>query len=180
MSRGYAETSISAVATAAGFSKRTVYLDFESKDDLFTVICTEGMARLRAQLSRVLDARLPVTEELSALAEAYLRFYREEHALFRLMFILADDETLSSSSTFAEEERATIGVLARALDRARAEAVIDPVADSWSLAVVAWGSLTGVLTLAESSRRAALSGVPIQDLYWQTFQTLVRGAAPPT
>jgi AcrR family transcriptional regulator len=180
LERGYAETTITAVATRAGFSKRTVYLDFDSKDALFSAVCTGGMARLRSSLSRVLDERRDVLEELEALAAAYLRLWSEEHALFRLLFVIADDETLGDGDAFAAEERAAIGVIARAVDRARAEGVLDRSTDSWSLAIVAWGSLTGVLTLAESSRRAALSGAPIDDLYWQTFHTLVRGAAAPS
>lgn len=180
LARGYGDTTITAVATRAGFSKRTVYLDFESKDALFSAVCAQGMAGLRNNLSRVLDERRDVLEELEALGAAYLRFWEEEHALFRLLFVLADDETLGDSDAFAVEERAAIGVIARAIDRARAEGVLDRATDSWALAIVAWGSLTGVLTLAESSRRAALSGAPIEALYWQTFHTLVRGAAAPS
>lgn len=183
LERGYERTTMAEVAAKAGFSKRTVYLDFPSKDALFGAVCAEGMGEVRRRLQAVLDLRLPVPQELEGLAAAYLAFFEQERAWFRLLFVLADDETLGrmpddAFERFREQETATIGGIARAIDRARAEGVLDPAVDSWRLAVTAWGSLTGVLAMAESGRRVELASAGVADLYWDSFRYLVRGAGP--
>ena len=39
---GYRGTTVQQIASQAGYSKRTVYLDYLSKDELFMTICVEG------------------------------------------------------------------------------------------------------------------------------------------
>lgn len=40
---GYKGTTIANIAKQAEYSKRAVYLDFKTKDDLFVTICMEGL-----------------------------------------------------------------------------------------------------------------------------------------
>ena len=53
--QGYHGTTVEQVARAAGFSKRTVYLYFKNKDELFLSIGEEGLVLLRRELE-TLDA----------------------------------------------------------------------------------------------------------------------------
>ncbi len=180
--RGYSQTKVLDVATEAGFSKRTVYLEFGSKDELFATICIEGMRLLRDGLQAVLDQRLAVMAELQGLAGAYLEFYQHRSDHFRLLFVVANDEILGRFAPGQLEqlgalEAACVGSIARAIDRARAEGLVDAELDSWQHAVGTWGALTGVLLLGSNGRRMELARAPLETLYWQTFETLLRGAA---
>ena len=95
---------------------------------------------------------------------------------------VANDEILNRFAPaqlerLSELEGRCIGSIARAIDRARAEGIIDRSLDSWQHAVGTWGALTGVLLLAENGRRVELAGAPVEVLYWQTFEIILRGAA---
>ncbi len=182
-SRGYSDTKVLDVARQAGFSKRTVYLEFASKDELFGTICIEGIGLLQEALQQVLSQRPPVIEELRALGQAYLDFYRDHRDHFRMLFVVANGEIINGFAAgqierLAELESSCIDAIARAIDRARAEGIVDRELDSWQHAVGIWGALTGVLLVEQNGRRIQLAGLPIETLYWQMFEIVLRGAAP--
>lgn len=71
---GYRRTSMEDIARAASVAKGTLYLYFESKDQLFEAICSSLAEQVSENLTRV-DARdLPLEEKLLALMEAKFGF----------------------------------------------------------------------------------------------------------
>lgn len=73
-SAGYADTSVDAVAAAAGYTKGAVYSNFGSKPELFAEACAERLAAISADLlervAPVLDAGGERDELVRPLAEA--------------------------------------------------------------------------------------------------------------
>jgi AcrR family transcriptional regulator len=182
--RGYEAARMEDIASRAGFSKRTVYLEFPSKGVLYATLCEEAIGILRDRLVPVLGERLGVLEELSEIAKRYLGFYTSHRGHYRMLFLWATDDVLADvppaqKKRLKEEEAVCVGVLARAIDRGRAEGVLGNV-DSWQHAMMVWGALNGVLLIQEHSMRVDLAGVPVQDLYWQLVSVLVRGSSDQT
>lgn len=71
---GYRRTSMEDIARAASVAKGTLYLYFESKDQLFEAICRSLADELARALAEA-DARtLPLEEKLLALMEAKMGF----------------------------------------------------------------------------------------------------------
>ncbi|MDX5366335.1 MAG: TetR/AcrR family transcriptional regulator [Alphaproteobacteria bacterium] len=71
---GYRRTSMEDIARAASVAKGTLYLYFESKDQLFEAICRSLAEQVSENLAEV-DARdLPLEEKLLALMEAKFGF----------------------------------------------------------------------------------------------------------
>ena len=62
--RGYRHMTIDEVARHAGLGKGTIYLYFDSKDDLALSIIDRVNARMRERLRSVLRSRAPVVERL--------------------------------------------------------------------------------------------------------------------
>lgn len=180
-SRGYDATRMIDVANNAGFSKRTVYLEFASKDELFATICEEGLDILSGWLVGALEPPTSTVETLKKLGEAYLKFWREHHEYFKLLFLRANDDILSNVpeeqvSRIRDKERRGIDAIAGTIERAKAEGLVRQELDSAKQAVVAWMSLTGVLTVEENGRRIDLADATVEELYWQCFDMLLRGA----
>lgn len=179
--RGYDATRMIDVANNAGFSKRTVYLEFASKDELFATICEEGLDILSGWLVGALEPPASTVATLKKLGEAYLKFWREHHEYFRLLFLRANDDILSNVpeeqvARIRDKERRGIDAIARTIERAKAEGLVRQELDSAKQAVVGWMSLTGVLCVEENGRRIDLADATVEDLYWQCFDMLLRGA----
>ncbi len=179
--RGYDATRMIDVAGGAGFSKRTVYLEFESKDELFATICEEGLDILSGWLVAELDPPVNTVRTLRKLGAAYLKFWREHHEYFRLLFLRANDDILSNVpdaqvARIRDKERRGIDAISQTIERAQREGLVRKEIDSSRQAVVGWMSLTGVLTVEENGRRIELGDASVEDLYWQCFDMLLRGS----
>lgn len=179
--RGYDATRMIDVANGAGFSKRTVYLEFESKDELFATICEEGLDILSGWLVGALDPPTNTVETLRRIGKAYLRFWREHHEYFRLLFSRANDDILSNVpeshlTRIREKEQRGIAAISTTIERAKQEGLVRKEIDSARQAVVGWMSLTGVLTVEQNGRRIDLADASVEELYWTCFDLLLRGS----
>lgn len=90
-SRGAAELSLRHLAREVGVTPPAAYRHFRSKDALLAAISEEGFARLNTAFA---DARIADSpqERLIETGIAYVRFAKEQPALFRLMFGAEEQE----------------------------------------------------------------------------------------
>lgn len=181
---GFAATRMEDIASDAGFSKRTVYLEFPSKGALFAALCEEAIEILRDLLTSIFATEQDVISEINAIASLYLRFYQEHKSHYRLLFRDANDDTLKEASAEQKKrihdvERVCVGVLARSIGRAKSEGILRSDLDPWRYAVAVWGAQNGILMIHEHALRVDLAGSSVVDLYWTTYEAFLRGAAAP-
>jgi AcrR family transcriptional regulator len=79
---GYDGARIVDIARSAGFSKRTVYLDFPTKHEVFSAVLAPELERLRGALSRAAEGRRSGRSEMRALALAYADFALADPEIF--------------------------------------------------------------------------------------------------
>lgn len=90
--RGYAGTSIAAIAARAGVSKSTVFHHFASKDDLYLAVIEEAAADFASTLDEVLVTRRQARESLSAFQQAHLaHLHRNEQVAMLVLRELQGD-----------------------------------------------------------------------------------------
>ena len=160
LKNGYNPTTIEQIARHAGYSKRSVYLDFKKKDDLFITICNEG-------LFIVCDKLLSIPSTIGF--ESYITRYLEtiavfshEHAdFFRMLTADVTPEIIANCSPVVskqamEIENAGISVLAEAVERAMKSGVIT-AGDAWEVAEILIGSVVGIIMLSMGGSQAMLS-----------------------
>jgi AcrR family transcriptional regulator len=179
--RGYAATRVEDVSSAAGFSKRVVYLEFPSKGALFAAICEEGILMLRDALAPVLDEKRHPLDELREIATRYLRFAQQRRGHYRMLFLWATDDVLNDAlpaqrKRLKEIETECVNVLARSIERAAQENVLRADLDTWKTAMLVWASLNGVLIVREMTQRSEMAGTSPSDLYWRTIDLFLLGA----
>lgn len=87
MERGFAGTSMDAVAKQAGVSKQTVYSHFDKKENLFSASITHKMADYFPEGDFVALAERSLEEELTIIATQYANLLMSEDAMcvFRLL-----------------------------------------------------------------------------------------------
>jgi AcrR family transcriptional regulator len=148
---GYHGTRVEQVARRAGYSKRTVYLDFRNKDELFITICVEGGELLFQKLNQSRREETSFEAAIESHLRAYIDFSRDHSEYYRMIFGEATPEIISNCSAelrakLEAVERACLGVLVDWAERAMREGII-PKIDPWEAAVAFLGSATGIIQL---------------------------------
>jgi len=85
LTRGYEATTIEDVSHLAGFSKRTVYLYFETKHELFCAVLQPELSELRDRLEHVVLPDDDGRAQLIAVAHEYVAFTQERPDVFSLL-----------------------------------------------------------------------------------------------
>ena len=84
--RDAADLALREVARAVGVSATAVYRHFPDKGALLAALATEGLARLAADQRRASETAGGGVAGFGATGAAYVRFARDNPALFRLIF----------------------------------------------------------------------------------------------
>jgi AcrR family transcriptional regulator len=85
---GFGETTMSAVAEAAGVSHGTIFLYFSSKDDLFRAAVLEPMGEVERALGVTVDPTRSATAQLlTVIPEHIAVIARREHYLRLLLYV---------------------------------------------------------------------------------------------
>ncbi len=148
------------VSRRAGFSKRTVYLYFKNKDELFLSVASRGLAALQQALEEVPLEGLGYDAAIAAIMEEYIRFATEAPEYFRIALHDASKEMTAKVSEevrekLAAQERACLAVPAKVVTQGIAEGIVPPV-DPEEAAIVFWGSVTGIILLSMGGSQTVL------------------------
>ncbi|OBY80687.1 transcriptional regulator [Paenibacillus sp. KS1] len=85
-SNGFYETKMSDIADKAGIAKGTLYLYFESKEQLFTVMMMQGFEQFLQELDQGLLERDSLEGSLGFVAEHHLEYYYNRREYTKLFF----------------------------------------------------------------------------------------------
>jgi AcrR family transcriptional regulator len=83
---GFAALSMRKIAEAIEYSPATLYLHFESRDEIARALCAEGYAQLLGTFEPLVQIADPA-ERLKALARAYVAFGVAHPQTYRLIFM---------------------------------------------------------------------------------------------
>jgi len=84
VTQGYAETTVDAIAEAAGVGKGTVYLHFATKDDLLVELITGATEGVLRQIGEIVAAGRQASEQLADSLRVCAGSYREHHELISM------------------------------------------------------------------------------------------------
>jgi AcrR family transcriptional regulator len=177
--KGYGSTTMEQVARAAGLSKRSVYLYFKNKDELFIAVASEGISHLQERLAALDLEAAPVEELMAATTRVYLAFAHDEPEFFRIIFRDTTAEMMQKVSLelrqrVAEQERACLDVVAQIVARGIDEGIIPPV-DPVETAVIFWGTVTGIILLSLGGSQTVLVQRSRERIIEQAVSVLYRG-----
>ncbi len=183
--RGFHQPTVDDVATRAEVSKGTIYLYFESKEEILAHLLLEGLDLLLDEIKTALDPASPAAEPaLRALANAYLRFCQTNPSYFRL--IMAFDrgrfEEAISRDLYEEVlDKSLMGLDLVAqtitLGRERGEFQCH---DAWQAAGSVWAALNGVLVLMAHPLRRKMLKNDLETMFQATLDLVMRGLQVPS
>ncbi len=181
--QGYRGTSILQIAQLAGYSKRTVYLDYLNKDELFMTVCEEGGRLLLEKLRQIPDDRITVEESVDRFMKVYVTFSKNHGEYFRMIFSEATPEIIANCTDelrlrVGELERACLDVLVSWAERAMQEGSI-PRVDPWDVAGIVVGTATGIILLSMGGSQTVFSRKTRESLVHKAIWTLWKGLSIP-
>jgi len=185
--QGYETTSVDQITRAAEFSKRTLYLYFADKREVFLAVVLRGLERMHGILAEAAGKAGPIgRNRLEALARIYFNFARQSPELFRAILSFEAQEYRWGQSReglgkFAlacidVNDRNTLLVhetVVRGLEDGSIATDLTPA----QFTLLLWGQLVGVLQvvhLREDSLEDLYSITP--ELLFEAFiSTMIRG-----
>ncbi len=152
ITKGYKQTTIDQIARNAGYSKRTVYLDYQNKDDLFISVAADGLEILYNKLKKIPSGKLSISEYIEKYSETIARFAFEHNEYFKMFSAEATPEMMENCSISTRSRAAKIEIdgfslLAAEIDRAIAEGIVQ-MTDPWEMAGIFIGSVVGIILLS--------------------------------
>ena len=151
-SKGYRPTTIEEIAKAAGYSKRTVYLDFKNKDDLYVSIASDGLEILLNKLKEIPRQKLPIQDYINRFSEVIAEFSYEHSEYFHMFCVeitpnMIEKCSIETRQRSAEIEIAGFGLVAAEVEKAIREDLIPPI-DAWEVSGIFIGSVVGNILLS--------------------------------
>lgn len=152
--QGYDDTPVESISNEAGYSKRTVYLYFETKHELFCAVLRPEMLALAERLDSAQPTKATGREKLIAMAREYVAFSRERPDVFALLmhfeshdFHRGKDRSrlpVHAASCFEVNERLSRGV-DRVIEEGFADGSVTSELTPAQLNLMFWASLVGIL-----------------------------------
>jgi AcrR family transcriptional regulator len=179
--RGFHQPTVDDVATRAEVSKGTIYLYFESKEQILAHLLLEGLDLLLKEMDAVPLAQPTLSPEatLRALANAYLGFYQSYPNYFRL--IMAFDrgrfeESIPSKlyQRVLHQSLRGLTLVARTIEAGKASGAFH-VDDPWQSAGSVWAALNGVLVLMAHPLRQQMLRSDVQTMFQATLELVLKG-----
>lgn len=148
---GYARLSMRNIAGKIGYSATSIYLHFESKDDLVHALIDEGVELLHASLSEADASSDSPGGRLEAMCRAYVTFGLERAEYYEIMYVLHPEYIKRYPVEKYRKARRNLEIMAAAVKDGIQSGLFKDV-DPMLAANLAWTQLHGVVTLLSSER----------------------------
>ncbi|WP_068023477.1 TetR/AcrR family transcriptional regulator [Nocardia mexicana] len=179
---GLPAISLRRVAREAGVSPGAPYHHFADRAALLSALSTQGFELLRAQLVSAVGAAATPRDRLTAIADTYIRFAREQPAYFRLMFRPELSQPEKHPGTMAAGD-AAFAVLTDTIAEVTRAGVL-PAAESDTVAMAIWAVAHGLAALTvdgQLTKRAAkmdTDAAALSERITRMFTGLIAPSAP--
>ena len=161
--RGYEKTTLPAIADAAGYNKRTLYLYFKDKEELFLAVALRGLIQLRTALAGAIE-HTGEPGGLHSLARAFYEFSVEYPEFIDLImtyesrhFVYHEPTTAARPRSFREQCQAVSGSIAelvtKAIEKEMEAGTIRKDLSPRPLMLLLWGQIFGVMKILRMRRR---------------------------
>lgn len=174
---GFGALSMRKLADAVEYAPATLYLHFQSRDEIARELCLRGFQELWAYLSPATSLADPL-ERLRVAAERYVEFGVSHPETYRLIF-MENPEITSSVLRGGPEDAGerSFGLLVEALVELHAQGRLVPGAEPQRLTEVFWAGIHGVVSLKLTC--SDFLKTPAGDLSSQMIRTLLAGILNP-
>lgn len=156
-SKGVENATMDEVATAAEYSKGTLYLYFKNKNELFHGIICRALGKLYEMFTAATAGKPNGLARIYALGQAYHQFYETEPEYFMALLhqekLEVDKETLENSYSFAcchKVGNKIFDFIKQCIEEGIEDGSVHKDHDPSKLSLILWGHTAGVLHILKS------------------------------
>lgn len=181
--KGYQGTRVSEVARMADVSIGSIYVHFENKEGLYAALMERALSIEALYFDAIFDDEsITDLEKILRLGEAYLQFFRDHPAYFRMLMIPHEDVPESTAETAIGRQVVERGtnqrkqfeeVIARAIEQGILRDDINPAhaASFW------WAAWNGVITLTLRRDQLMLDPDELEEVLMEGRRMIAQGMA---
>ncbi len=177
-SKGLENATMDDVANAAELSKGTLYLYFNSKEQIYLAIIMRGFAILDQLFKEASQNAINGLDKVRAIGQAYLRFYDEYPNYF--MGLLYYESNTFSTEQIAELQEVcdvdrsehSLNQLVAAIEEGQNDGSIKQTIEPLKLALLLWSMSTGVFQVSHCKEKLILErrGLSSEDVINTFFE----------
>lgn len=179
LAKGFNATTMDEIAQRAELSKGTLYLYFNSKEELYVTVMSEGLKILFDRIEETFNSDLPPDQVIRKLGEVYYRYYLDHRDYFRILFFLEHGDVSKQLPRELIQENLDKGVrclqlFAGVVQNGMEEGIFSPV-DPRKAALAFWGATNGILFLFEEELNREIIGMDVEQLIYYTLDLFIKG-----
>lgn len=150
--RGFKAVTVDNIAADARLSKGTIYLYFESKEEIYVQILINDNIELHKKINKLPDKEASASELLLELAKFYADFFLTDNELFRILtsFMIRIDEmnlTQEQNTSLVRTSNDNIEIIGDILQKGINTGEFLPDINVRQMQNVMWGLLNGIISL---------------------------------
>ena len=150
--RGFKSVTVDLIAAKAEVSKGSIYLYFDSKEEIYTQILISANIERHREIEHFAKKEGPSSELLMAFARDYIDFFMENNELFRiLMTFMLHSENMSlteeQNTQLIHTTNENIRIVSELLQRGVEAGEFRPDIDVRREQNAIWGLLNGIISL---------------------------------
>ena len=126
--KGYMAATVDEIAAEAALAKGTIYVYFESKEQIYNAVLENDLDALRTLTLEKIASAGTAREKISAYVNARFKYCEERRDFFRIMYIEPSGSPVLSKAKAREWLREPVHQLAVAIENAIAQKLISPLA----------------------------------------------------
>jgi AcrR family transcriptional regulator len=179
--KDYQSTTMEEIAERAELSKGTLYLYFESKDDLYISIILEDFEVVESALIEIEASGSDLLEKGRSMFFAFVDHCLNNHDYFRInQYFMMESARRNISDRLVEEVNSRtarllgyiVGLVREGIEDGRVRSSVEPE----MFAVTAWRCATGLLDVVVSGDLAAAGFTDERRVFDFAFDLLIEGA----
>jgi len=150
--RGFKSVTVDDIATKSEVSKGSIYLCFESKEEIYAQILIADNQALYKRVKNFSATEATASQLLLEYSRIYVNFFLEDTELFRILmtFMLQTGQMNLTEKQNVEliwSTNQNINVISEIIQKGISSGEFSPVDNVWRLQNAIWGILNGIVSL---------------------------------
>jgi len=176
--KGLEASTMDEIADRAELSKGTLYLYFQSKEELYLSLLSEGTEIITRMMKKSIMPKMNAEQKLRSIGGAYFRFYHDYPQYFKIMFLLQHGEFSEDkvsgdvTSSCMDEAGQTLNlvesVLIEGVDNKEFH-----IEDTWQATLFVWAAINGVFSIAHEEHQEFMKDFEPERLFNYTQDRII-------
>ena len=150
--RGFKFVTVDSIAAKAGVSKGSIYLYFDSKEEIYAQVLITDNIELNKNIKIFSTKEAPAAELLLEFSQIYINYFLDHNELFRILmtFMLQTEQMNLTQEQNTELIRTTnenIKVISTIIQKGIDSGEFAPIIDTWQAQNAIWGLFNGIISL---------------------------------